>query len=183
MWMCFIGSGLKRGFRNVALRFSRRAQLYYFDVRACHLQADLGRNRGAVPANVPSEPRQILKDIPRPPNSASRDDERSAVIGGRSPVAPSPRPGPADSQIGLGSLACLCHAIHVTIGIKLDPISAFHKSRFSLSSQCRTVTGQRRRWIYVWLGENFRSKYGRKSNSESDSKSICAGHILSPDVS
>jgi hypothetical protein len=25
-------------------------------------------------ANLPSVPRQILKDIPRPPNSASRDD-------------------------------------------------------------------------------------------------------------
>ena len=41
----------------------------------------------------------------------------------------------------LGSLAFLRHAIHVTVGIKLDPISAFHKSRFPMSSQCRTMAG------------------------------------------
>jgi hypothetical protein len=76
-------------------------------VRACHLQAHMGRNRGAIRADarsaggeharplgrladqlprdeafliaeniakLPSVPRQILKEIPRPSNTASRDD-------------------------------------------------------------------------------------------------------------
>jgi hypothetical protein len=47
-------------------------ELYCGHVRACHLQADLGRNRRLVPtdarpvavniAKLPSVPRQILKD-------------------------------------------------------------------------------------------------------------------------
>ena len=41
----------------------------------------------------------------------------------------------------LGSLAFPCHAIHVTVGIKLDPISAFHKSRSPMITQCRTMAG------------------------------------------
>jgi hypothetical protein len=39
-----------------------------------HSKSNEVRRIAANVAKLQSEPRQILKDIPRPPNSASRDD-------------------------------------------------------------------------------------------------------------
>ena len=44
----------------------------------------------------------------------------------------------------LGSLAHVCHAIYVTIGIKFDRIGAFHKSHFTVISQWGTMASQGR---------------------------------------
>jgi hypothetical protein len=44
--------------------------------KGVNCRANVPTGRGSCPGRAlyPSVPRQILKDIPRPPNSASRDD-------------------------------------------------------------------------------------------------------------
>jgi hypothetical protein len=82
----------------------------------------------------------------------------------------------------LGSFACPCHAIHVAVGCKLDPISAHSKSRFSVLTECGAMAGERWRWVYVRLGQGLGCKCGRKSKGESYDQSICTKHLSSPDV-
>jgi hypothetical protein len=61
-----------------------------------------------------------------------------------------PRLLPAGSR--LGSLAFPCHACNITIGIKLDPISALLESRLPVCTELRTMAREGRWRIYVWLG-------------------------------
>jgi hypothetical protein len=57
-------------------------ELFWAGSSSAHILRLISPGRGskscvAIEANIaklPSVPRQILKDIPRPPNSASRDD-------------------------------------------------------------------------------------------------------------
>ena len=92
----------------------------------------------------------------------------------------SERPSPSRGR--LGSLACPCHAIHVAVGCKLDPVSAHFKSRFPVVTECGAMACERRRWVYIRLGQGLRCKRGRKSKGESYDQSICTKHISSPDV-
>src|ERR1700722_773405 len=58
-------------------------------------------------------------------------------------------------QVGLGRLACSRHAIHVTIGCKLDPIGALHKRRFPVVTELGAMTCQGRWRVDVGLGRRL----------------------------
>ena len=107
--------------------------------------------------------------------------KRLLRVTGRLHYPVGPQNGLTPTRFRLGRLAFLCHAGHVTVGCKLDPISALHKSSFPVVTELGAMACQGRRWIYVRLGQGLRCKCGDRSPDQKHNKRLfCSAHGSSP---